>query len=272
MKAWISGKGVESDAPTYTKGLIREVPASSPMSRSTWGVFLSLQHSGGINGNREPSVKRFRLAGTFAIESDNGNRLQKAILDDMVTREQKIVGVGDVLDDISVVDIRYDRIVIRSPSGTRELVLEFSSHPDVVPVESVTNQLSTSSAISNRFGCVMVQEGRWKFSRQPMVDYYQELLDEPDRMVALFDTMKPVRDERNRITGYIVGIEGEKPFFEAVGLREGDIVRSVNSVAMTNRKRAEFFIDEFLKNRMTAIVIDVERDGKVQKQVYQVRE
>jgi hypothetical protein len=41
---------------------------------------------------------------------------------------------------------------------------------------------------------------------------------------------------------------------------------------MTNRRRAEFFIDEFLKNRMSAIVLDVERDGKVQKQIYQVKE
>ena len=136
-----------------------------------------------------------------------------------------------------------------------------------------TNALAAgSAATSNRFGCIKVQDDRWQFTRQPMLDYYQELLDEPDRMVALFDTMKPVRDERNRITGYVVGMEGEKEFFQAVGLREGDIVRQVNSVEMTNRRRAEFFIDEFLKNRMNAIVLDVERDGKVQKQVYQVKE
>jgi type II secretory pathway component PulC len=103
------------------------------------------------------------------------------------------------------------------------------------------------------------------------MDYYQELLDEPERMVAVFDTMKPVRDERNKITGYVVGIEGEKDFFEAVGLRQGDIVRSVNSIPMTNRKRAEFLIDEFIKDNMSAVVMDVERGGQPVKQVYQLR-
>jgi type II secretory pathway component PulC len=103
------------------------------------------------------------------------------------------------------------------------------------------------------------------------LDYYQELLDEPDRMVAVFDTMKPVRDEQNKITGYVVGLEGEKDFFDAVGLQQGDIVRSVNSVAMTHRRRAESFIDQFLKDKLNVLVMEVERGGKVTKQVYQLR-
>jgi type II secretory pathway component PulC len=213
------------------------------------------------------------MAGSFAIESEAGLRLQKAILDDTLKNEQRVVGEGDIIGDIVVEDIRYDRMSLRSPSGVRVLVMEFVSSP-ISPEAQGTNNLSSSSdkSISNRFGCVKVQDDRWQFGRQQMLDYYQELLDEPDRMVALFDTMKPVRDDRNRITGYVVGVEGERDFFDAVGLREGDIVRQVNSVAMTNRRRAEFFIDEFLKSRMSAIVLEVERDGKMQKQVYQVKE
>jgi len=109
------------------------------------------------------------------------------------------------------------------------------------------------------------------FSRKPLLDYYQELLDEPNRMVAVFDTMKPVRDEQNKITGYVVGLEGEKDFFSAVGLQQGDIVRSVNSFPMTNRRRAEAFIDQFLKDQMNAFVLEVERGGKTVKQVYQLK-
>ena len=131
--------------------------------------------------------------------------------------------------------------------------------------------MSGSSGATNKFGCVQTQENRWRFSRKPILDYYQELLDEPDRMVAVFDTMKPVRDERNKITGYVVGLEGEKDFFDAVGLRQGDIVRSVNSMPMTNRRRAEAFIDQFLKDQMSAVVLEVERDGKTTKQIYQMQ-
>jgi type II secretory pathway component PulC len=83
--------------------------------------------------------------------------------------------------------------------------------------------------------------------------------------------MKPVRDEGNKITGYVVGIEGEREFFDAVGLRQGDIVRAVNSIPMTNRRRAEAFIDQFLKDQMNAVVLEVERSGQSTKQIYQMQ-
>jgi len=270
-RAW---KSVAEDvAPVDAQGgSVTATPHDNEMiAPKTWSVFVSSQTPQGHPGN-VPSAERFRLAGTFAIESASGARLQKAILDDAQRNEQKIVGEGDVLDGITVEAIRYDRVTLRTPTGTKDLVLEFASlSGDTAGGD--TNRISTGTQVtSNRFNCIKVKDDRWQFSRQPLLDYYQELLDEPDRMVAIFDTMKPVRNEQNRITGYVVGIEGEKDFFDAVGLHEGDIVRQVNSVAMTNRRRAEFFIDEFLKNRMNAVVLDVERDGKVQKQVYQLKE
>lgn len=251
---------------------VADFVSTNSVDASIWAVFSGSKASPGGAGALILS-ERFRMAGSFAIESEAGLRLQKAILDDTLKNEQRVVGEGDIIGDIVVEDIRYDRMSLRSPSGVRVLVMEFVSSP-ISPEAQGTNNLSSSSdkSISNRFGCVKVQDDRWQFGRQQMLDYYQELLDEPDRMVALFDTMKPVRDDRNRITGYVVGVEGERDFFDAVGLREGDIVRQVNSVAMTNRRRAEFFIDEFLKSRMSAIVLEVERDGKIQKQIYQVKE
>ncbi len=272
LRAWTTGSGSGRGEFKHIRiSPSQQTPASHIASLPVWSVFVSTRTIQGREGS-PTSAERFRLAGTFAIESTSGNRLQRAILDDTLKNEQRIVGEGDVLEDVVVENIRYDRLTLRASTGLRELVLDFISTP-VTPILDGTNSITAGSvAATNRFGCMKVQDDRWQFSRQPMLDYYQELLDEPDRMVALFDTMKPVRDERNRITGYVVGLEGEKDFFNAVGLREGDIVRQVNSVAMTNRRRAEFFIDEFLKNRMNAIVLDIERDGKVQKQVYQVKE
>ena len=270
--------GSGTDSSSIPVGHVKAVPsqrntfATHSEATSAWNVFVCSQARQGVAPSLAPT-ERFRLAGTFAIESGNGTRIQKAVLDDTLKNEQNILGEGDALDDVRVENIRHDRITLRSATGTRELVLEFVSPPSSPIAGSSSNSLGeVSSGTTNRLGCIKVQDGRWQFSRQPMLDYYQELLDQPDRMVALFDTMKPVRDSQNKITGYVVGIEGEKEFFDVVGLREGDIVRQVNSVAMTNRRRAEFFIDEFLKNRMSAIVLDVERDVKVQKQIYQVKE
>jgi type II secretory pathway component PulC len=212
---------------------------------------------------------RFRLAGTFSIDGA-GVPQQKAILDDSVKRDQFIVSEGDRLGEILIKKIYYDHVVLETFSGAHELWMEFAVKSQTGMVAVTTNQLESSAIGTNKFGCIKVQENRWKFSRKPLLDYYQELLDEPDRMVAIFDTMKPVRDERNKITGYVVGLEGEKAFFDAVGLQQGDIVRSVNSVAMTHRRRAESFIDQFLKDKLNAVVLEVERDGKVVKQVYQM--
>jgi type II secretory pathway component PulC len=66
-------------------------------------------------------------------------------------------------------------------------------------------------------------------------------------------------------------MEGEKEFFSAAGLQEGDVVRKVNSMNMTSQKRAEYFIGEFLQNRVTALVFDIERENKAQKLIYFIR-
>ncbi len=56
-----------------------------------------------------------------------------------------------------------------------------------------------------------------------------------------------------------------------MGLRDGDVVRKVNSMRMTSQRRAEYFIGEFVQDRLGAVVIDVERDGQPQKLVYLVK-
>ncbi len=216
------------------------------------------------------SSERFRLAGTFSIEGLDRPQA-KAVLDDSVKRDQFIVAEGDRLDDVTIKKIFYDHVVLETPEGARPIWMDFSDQTQTGTLSVVSNQLAVASGGTNRFGCSKVMDNRWQFSRKPLLDYYQELLDEPDRMVAVFDTMKPVRDERNKITGYVVGLEGEKDFFDAVGLQQGDIVRAVNSVPMTHRRRAESFIDQFLQDKLNVVVLEVERDGKTTKQVYQMR-
>jgi hypothetical protein len=124
---------------------------------------------------------------------------------------------------------------------------------------------------TDKFGGRQVGDNRWVFRRQAIMDYYSTLRDEPERLVRIFDSMKPMYDAENRIEGYHLGIEGEADFFAAAGLREGDVVRKVNSMEMTSRRRAEYFIKEFVADRANAFIIDVERDGQPLKLMYEVR-
>ncbi len=244
---------------------------STLVTGEVWNVMAGRQGSSLAPG-RLSSAEPFRLAGTFSIETGDGKPIRKAILDNLIGRKQYIVGEGEIMDDVTVTKIHLDHVTLQGGGGTRDIWLEFASRSPVAG--GASNQVVTAAVAgsTNRFGCIQINDSRWQFSRKPLLDYYQELLDEPDRMVAIFDTMKPVRDARNKITGYVVGLEGEREFFDAVGLKQGDIVRAVNSIPMTNRKRAEFLIDEFLKDNMSAVVLEVDRGGQGVKQVYQLRQ
>ena len=254
-------------SPVFMSGQDR---SSTSVTGGLWMAFQARpdKRSGVTPG--QIGQDRFRLAGTFFIDGA-GDSQRRAILDDVVKRDQYIVSEGERLEDTMVDKIFLDHVILQTPSGMKELWVEFAVRARTVEPVTTTNQVPDQVGATNKLGCIQIQENRWKFSRKPIMDYYQELLDEPDRMVAVFDTMKPVRDEQNKITGYVVGLEGEKDFFAAVGLQQGDIVRSVNSFPMTNRRRAEAFIDQFLKDQLNAVVLEVERGGKTVKQVYQLQ-
>ena len=116
-----------------------------------------------------------------------------------------------------------------------------------------------------------IAENRWVLNRESLLAYYDEVMDDPERVAALFVSLKPDYDPANQIKGYYLESEGEQEFFRSVGLAEGDVIRKVNSMNMTSQKRAEFFIGEFVKNRMNAIVIDIDREGQAEKLIYLVR-
>ena len=122
-----------------------------------------------------------------------------------------------------------------------------------------------------KFGGKKLGKNSWVFQREPLVAYYQELMNDPSRLVKVFDSMKPARGDNGKITGYRLSVEGEADFFEAAGLKDGDVVKEVNSVPMTNRRLAEYFIGEFARGRANGFVLGVERGQKTEKQVYQVR-
>lgn len=250
-------------------------PAVSVPGSSDWAVFQSGQ--GSAPANFGPLARRFRLAGTFFAFGDAAGpdgSYCKAVLDDLEKKDQYLVREGDALDDVQVVRILRDRIVLRSAEQQEELWLSFSGSPPPAasPGRSGREPVATGDLPAleeNRFG-KRVGENRWVLSRDALMSYYKELTDDPERLAAVYVSMKPDYDQ-GKIGGYLVDIEGEKDFFHAAGLRNGDVVRKVNSMKMTSQKRAEYFIGEFVKNRVNAIVLDVERDKQPKKLIYLIR-
>ncbi len=219
--------------------------------------------------------RRFRLAGTILGVSNSGADEPMAIIDDRVTVSQSIVRRNaQVIPGIVLAQVKPSSVVLNGPAGDEEIFLE-KALTTVSPTFSSTNTTDSGNSradLAKRFGGHEVFPGRWSFSRDALLGYYSELRDQPERLLTIFDSMDPVYqtdlDGENRITGYMVGVEGEADFFSAAGLENGDIVRSVNSVDMTNRRRAEAFIKSFVEGNSTTFVLDVERNGKKAKQVY----
>ena len=261
------GSALESRA---AEGLAK--PAQTPLDNLAQVLEMSADLS-----KQGELARRFRLAGTILGISNSGADEPLAIIDDRVTVEQKIVRRNQtVITGVILSQVKVSSIVLSGPAGDEEIFLE-QTLSNAAQTAAGTNGVPTlrdRATVAKRFGGQAFPD-RWEFSRDSLLSYYSELRDEPERLLTIFDSMDPVYktdlDGERRITGYEVGVEGEPDLFMAAGLSNGDIVRSVNSVDMTNRRRAEDFIKSFVSGTISTFVLEVERDGKTAKQVYIVK-
>lgn len=253
-------------------------PAAPVFAAGEWTAIRSARPASGPFTGTSTNNARYRLAGTFiappgAIGAATG-AICKAILDDLRTQQQFLLAEGETAGALKLLRIRSDRVIVEIEGRTEELYLAFgigvapssgaaanaSSLVDV-PAEKVLDE----SSYGKRVG-----ETRWVMNREALLGYYREMLDNPERIAKLYDTFKPDYAE-GKVAGYRVKVEGEPEFLKSVGLKEGDVVRMVNSMRMTSQSRAEFWLGEFAKDRMGAAVLDIEREGRPQKLVYLFR-
>ncbi|MCA1808443.1 MAG: hypothetical protein LC725_03125, partial [Lentisphaerae bacterium] len=177
-------------------------------------------------------ARRYRLAGTFfAVAGSRQSR--KAIIDDLEQRDQKLLGEGDVLGSGIVVSaIHPDHIILRSGKHEERLSLSFASTSlSVDQTTGLSNAATEDMGMLSRFG-KRVEDRRWLLNRSALLDYYQEVMSDTERLTRIFASLKPVYQE-SRISGYVLDIEGEAEMFHAFGLRQNDVIRTVNSMPMT---------------------------------------
>ena len=93
----------------------------------------------------------------------------------------------------------------------------------------------------------------------------------------MFLSMEPERGADGKVVGHRLNLDfkdlddRDKDFYKLVGLQNGDVLHRVNSVRMTNQKRAEYMIGQFAQGKLGTVVIDVERGGKPQKLIFFVK-
>lgn len=217
----------------------------------------------------------YRFAGTFFLygsEPQAPAAVRRAVVAYQPENRQYIVSEGDLVGGAEVIRIDSHELVLRI--GTQEAALPLGAARDAAAGVALSGTgagdgIMQPDGVHSRFGR-MTPAGTWVMDRGALLAYYEELLDEPERLLQVFDSMQPMYTEDGLIEGYQVRPVGEADFFAAVGFKEGDAVRAVNTLPMTNRRRAEFFIRQVVENDLTAIVIDVERDGAPRRLVYEL--
>ncbi len=226
----------------------------------------------GAGADTAAFLSDFRFAGSFFIYEGNAETLRRGVLSYLPDNRQEIVSEGVVVAGVRVKRIAEDHVVLEKDGVEGMLTLGGAGNG---VARSYLDQAEAGEAAAERrrtrFG-EQTGDGVWTLQKQALQDYYAELLDEPERLLQVFDSMRPLyADDGESIEGYQLQAVGEQAFFDAVGIREGDVVRKVNALPMTNRGRAEFFIRQVVQDRVSAIVIDIEREGGPKRLVYELR-
>ncbi len=258
-------------------------PEPATFEAGSWSTIQRIE--GTAPPRTGPLGQRFRLAGTFFAypgeEAPTHSGTRHAILDDVEQRRQHLLQEGDEVEAMQVVSIYRDRIVLRGQAGEEEeLWLSFSGTgaPEETRVETAEQEEDVPARFedmpaldTSRFG-KRIGDNRWVFQRDELLDYFDELQDDPERLTAIFMAMQPdYHETEDRITGFQLDMLGEDVLYEAAGFQNGDIVRKVNSMPMTSPARAEYFIREFLNERVSAVVFDIEREGEEQQLIHLIR-
>ena len=261
----------EPPVPAVKTG-VAEWPEFEPPPAQAWAAFRS-ETSADTTG---ALAEKYRLAGThFGFGGTGDEALRIAVLEDLEAQMQDSVQEGESFGDVEVVEIGIHHVLLRR--GFQEEVLELSFKGTAVDTSAEESDSGTEAGLrwdervleENRYG-KRIAENRWILSRDVLLGYYQEVLDDPERLTELFLSMKADRID-GEVAGYRLEKEGEAEFYDGIGLQEGDIVRTVNSMKMTNQERSEYFIREFVGDRLSAVVLDVERGGEQMKLIYYLR-
>ncbi len=216
-----------------------------------------------------PIEELYTLRGTFIVSQSNNKTIRKAIIDDLKNNTQLIVVEEQFLNDgRQIVRIEDDQVIIINGTKKEVITIPFSITRSSIASSNESEQDNFSDNLTSKFGGKKTGDNEWEFEKDKIMKYYEDLMAEPKRLLNLFDSFAPVYDDNKRITGYKIDIKGEKEFINAVGLKNGDYITKVNALKLTNRRRAEYMIGEFIEGRASTFALEVEREGNQQKIIY----
>ena len=236
----------------------------------------------------DEEVAQYRLAGTFRtydfregarddVSNGASARNQLALVDDLRDGRQWMLRRGERLGPFTVSEIDTEQVVLTREERSWVLTLPgvlVGPRTEVVrgSREGTGGGFEDMPALETTPFGKRIAENQWVIDRDAVVAYAEQLAAEPRRAIALYDSFTSVTPEtEDDLAGFRLQMAGEREFFGSMGLADGDIIRKVNSMQMKSQRRAEYLVREFMHSRMSAVVLDIEREGDTRQHIYIVR-
>jgi general secretion pathway protein C len=160
------------------------------------------------------------LLGTFAATDPN---LSRATLQDKEKNETLVVGIGDQIKNVALVQrIERRRVVLQENGAPRELTIgdEEEGAPSIQRANPARRRVASAPVRETQSGMAVSRETIQKSMRDP-----SELLSQA-RVLPKFEQ------------GQMVGLQvnGIKPgsLFQEIGLQEGDVITQFNGIAINS--------------------------------------
>jgi len=186
-----------------------------------------------------------------------------AVVEDSKSKAQKIVTVGDKVDDAEIVDIGWRHVVLRR-AGQEELLV-------VPPNLGIDGAAPATTAVSNTAAAAgdgdqqikKIAEDRYLVA-QAEVEHSMSNLSE------LFTQMRAVPNMQDgKTSGFRLFAIRSGSLFQKIGLLNNDVVQRINGIELNDPGKAMSLFQELQGE--TKLSVDVVRGGETRTLSYEIR-
>ena len=205
-----------------------------------------------------PLDVQMTLVGTGEVE----DAPSFAVIEDRITREQRVYRVGDVVKDgVVLAKVQRNQIVLRLGAQQQVLTLYTDGTEDVASGAGAPRAPGDVAAVTG--GVRQVQANRWVLDKQEVsaaLENLPQLLTKA-RVIPNFSDGKP--------DGFKIFSIAPDSLYAKIGLQNGDVLQQINGVEI---KDPENFMRVFqqLKDE-TNIALDFVRNNRRESFAYEIR-
>ena len=194
-----------------------------------------------------------------------GSRGDKAfaVIEDAKTKVQRILTVGDKVDDAEVVDIGWRHMVLRR-AGQEELLLV---PPNLGGDGSAT---ASTTAVSNTAAAAADGEQIRKIGDDRYLVAQAEVEHSMSNLSELFTQMRAVPNMQDgKTNGFRLFAIRSGSLFQKIGLQNNDVVQRINGIDLNDPGKAMSLFQDLQGE--TKLSVDVVRGGETRTLSYEIR-